>query len=78
MNQDDSRRCAFITEALNSVEAAKREGIQVSGYFHWSLLDNFEWQAGFSKTFGLVAVNRNTQTRYPKPSLTTLGRWTKE
>lgn len=76
--ENDSRRCAFITEALNSVEAAKRKGVQVSGYFHWSLLDNFEWQAGFSKTFGLVAVNRNTQTRYPKPSLTTLGRWAKE
>lgn len=39
------------------------------GYLHWSLLDNFEWQLGYEKTFGLIAVDRDTQTRYPKESL---------
>ena len=45
----------------------------VKGYLYWSLLDNFEWQAGFGKTFGLIAVDRKTQTRYPKESLKVLG-----
>ena len=45
----------------------------VTGYLHWSLLDNFEWQAGYAKTFGLIAVDRNTQTRTPKASLAVLG-----
>ena len=70
---DDSRRCAFIREAFASVMQAKADGLPVSGYLHWSLLDNFEWQAGFGKTFGLIAVDRTTQTRYPKESLKVLG-----
>ena len=49
------------------------EGIPIKGYMHWSLLDNFEWQKGFSMTFGLIAVDRTTQTRIPKPSLALLG-----
>ena len=52
---------------------AKKQGVPVKGYFHWSLLDNFEWQAGFEKTFGLVTVDRTTQIRYPKNSLKVLG-----
>lgn len=43
------------------------------GYLHWSLLDNFEWQLGYEKTFGLIAVDRDTQTRYPKESLKYFG-----
>ena len=70
---DDERRCAFIKEAVSAVMKAKRRGVPVTGYFHWSLLDNFEWQAGFDKTFGLVAVDRTTQIRYPKNSLKVLG-----
>ena len=70
---DDERRCVFIKEALDSVMKAKKRGIPVTGYFHWSLLDNFEWQAGFGKTFGLIAVDRTTQIRYPKNSLKVLG-----
>lgn len=49
------------------------EGIPVKGYLHWSLLDNFEWQEGYARTFGLIAVDRNTQKRYPKESLFVLG-----
>ena len=40
---------------------------------YWSLLDNFEWQKGFAMTFGLIAVDRSTQMRYPKESLKVLG-----
>ncbi|MFB5678866.1 glycoside hydrolase family 1 protein [Paenibacillus terreus] len=64
----DERRIAFIQRALTGVHACIADGIPVIGYMHWSLLDNFEWQLGFSKTFGLIAVDRTTQQRYPKPS----------
>lgn len=70
---DDARRCAFIREAFAGVMAAKNDGVPVNGYIHWSLLDNFEWQAGYGKTFGLIAVDRKTQRRYPKESLKVLG-----
>ena len=48
-------------------------GIPVKGYFHWSLMDNFEWQKGYAMNFGLIAVNRETLERTPKPSLAVLG-----
>lgn len=70
---DDSRRAAFIETALSGVNACIADGIPVKGYMYWSLLDNFEWQRGFSMTFGLIAVDRSTQKRSPKPSLTVLG-----
>ncbi len=70
---DDKLRCEFIREAFAGVQAARADGVPVSGYLYWSLLDNFEWQAGYSKTFGLIAVDRNTQTRTPKESLRVLG-----
>ena len=74
----DEDRCAFIEEALTSVRQAKEKGVPVVGYMHWSLLDNFEWQAGYEKTFGLIAVDRKTMKRHAKNSLYTLGRITKE
>jgi beta-glucosidase len=70
---DDSRRVEFIRRALIGVEGCIADGIPVKGYCHWSLLDNFEWQKGFSMTFGLIAVDRKTQVRYPKKSLAILG-----
>lgn len=70
---DDSRRIAFIEKALAGVENCIKDGIPVKGYCHWSLLDNFEWQKGYSMTFGLIAVDRATQTRMPKESLSYLG-----
>ena len=70
---DDTRRVAFITEAMKGIEGCIEDGIPVLGYCHWSLMDNFEWQKGFSMTFGLIAVDRTTQTRLPKPSLEFLG-----
>lgn len=74
---DDTRRVEFIRRALSGIQNCIADGIPVRGYCHWSLLDNFEWQKGFSMTFGLIAVDRNTQTRHPKESLTYLGSYTK-
>lgn len=70
---DDGRRCQFLREAVHSVLSAREDGVPVKGYFCWSLLDNFEWQAGYAKTFGLIAVDRKTQKRTPKDSLRVLG-----
>lgn len=75
---NDNRRAEFINEALESIQACMDSGIPVRGYMYWSLLDNFEWQKGYSKTFGLIAVDRTTQTRYPKASLKVPGSWIKE
>lgn len=65
---NDERRIAYIDRALQGLHACVTDGIPVQGYMHWSLMDNFEWQLGFSKTFGLIAVDRSTQERQPKPS----------
>ena len=70
---DDSRRIAFIDQALAGLRACLDEGIAVHGYLHWSLLDNFEWTAGYAQHFGLVAVDRETFRRTPKPSALHLG-----
>lgn len=72
---DDTRRVAFIDTALKGVASCIADGLPVKSYFHWSLLDNFEWQKGYSMTFGLIAVDRTTQTRCPKESLSFLGHW---
>ncbi len=65
---DDEKRIAFINRALEGVHACISDGIPVLGYMHWSLLDNFEWQLGYSKRFGLIEVDRSTQKRIPKRS----------
>lgn len=70
---DDDRRRAFIESALSGVHDCIADGIPVKGYFYWSLMDNFEWQKGYAMTFGLIAVDRKTQKRMPKPSLSLLG-----
>ena len=66
-------RIAFTTEALRGLSAAIADGADVRGYMHWSLLDNFEWMLGYTPTFGLVSVDRETFARTPKPSLAWLG-----
>lgn len=70
---DDTRREVFIKSALSGVNACLTDGIPIKGYMYWSLMDNFEWQKGYSMTFGLIAVDRTTQKRMPKPSLSLLG-----
>jgi beta-glucosidase len=69
----DEERVEFIARALTGVQQCLDEGINVIGYTYWSLLDNFEWQLGYAQTFGLIAVDRSTQIRYPKDSLSFLG-----
>jgi beta-glucosidase len=70
---DDEDRIRFTTHALQGLSAAIDAGADVRGYVHWSLLDNFEWMLGYAPTFGLVAVDRQTFVRTPKPSLAWLG-----
>jgi beta-glucosidase len=70
---DDTRRVAFIDEALDALHVAIGDGVDVRGYFHWTFIDNFEWTRGYAPTFGLVAADRRTFARIPKPSARHLG-----
>ena len=70
---DDGQRIRYTAEALQGLTNAMADGIDVRGYLHWSLLDNFEW-GHWEPTFGLIAVDRETFARTPKPSLAWLGR----
>ncbi len=69
----DERRIAYMKAALGEVQACLAEGIDVRSYLYWSWLDNFEWSFGYAPTFGLVAVDRQTFARTPKPSAAWLG-----
>ncbi|MET8040282.1 GH1 family beta-glucosidase [Micromonospora sp. NPDC005215] len=68
----DPERVAYLDGHLRAVRAAIDDGVDVRGYFVWSLLDNWEWAEGFTKRFGLVHVDYATQTRTPKSSYTWL------
>jgi beta-glucosidase len=70
---DDEARIAYTRGALQGLSRCLTDGIDVRGYLHWTLLDNFEWTAGYSKTFGLVAVDRQSFARTVKPSARWLG-----
>ena len=71
--EDDTVRVDFINKATDGVANCIADGILVKGYMYWSLMDNFEWQKGYSMTFGLISVDRSTQQRTAKPSLKYLG-----
>jgi beta-glucosidase len=64
----DEERIEYVERALEGVLRCLADGIEVRGYTYWSLLDNFEWALGYGPTFGLVAVDRETFVRTPKPS----------
>ena len=64
----DEKRAKFIREHLLWVHKAISEGVDVHGYFHWSLLDNFEWDKGFWPRFGLVEIDYETLERKIRPS----------
>ncbi|MGA3527282.1 GH1 family beta-glucosidase [Melissospora conviva] len=64
----DPERIDYLEGHLRAVRAAIDDGVDVRGYFVWSLLDNWEWAEGFSKRFGLVHVDFDTQVRTPKSS----------
>lgn len=65
----DAKRPEFIREHLKFVHQAIRENVDVRGYFHWSLLDNFEWALGWAPKFGLYEVDRQTFERKPRSSV---------
>jgi beta-glucosidase len=65
---DDPRRLEFLRGHLESLRRALVDGVDVRGYCAWSLLDNFEWQHGYSKRFGIVYVDYETLRRIPKSS----------
>jgi beta-glucosidase len=67
----DDRRVAYLARHLGAVAEALSDGVPVSGYYVWSLLDNFEWSFGFSRRFGLVRVDFADQRRTLKDS----ARW---
>ena len=72
--EDDTRRIAYIEGAVAGVERCLADGIDLRGYIHWSLLDNWEWVSGYRPKFGLVAVEPRTFRRIPNPSARFLGK----
>ena len=70
---DDSRRIAYVQRALQGVINCMRDGLDIRGYTYWSAFDNYEWSLGYRPTFGLIAVDRETQQRTVKPSARWLG-----
>ena len=64
----DEKRIRYVDAAMREVLACLAAGIEVRSYLYWSLLDNFEWSLGYGPTFGMVAVDRQTFARRPKPS----------
>jgi beta-glucosidase len=71
---DDEQRIRFLRDSLAGVARTIDDGLDVRGFFHWSLLDNFEWAFGYRMRFGIVGVDRETQARTIKPS----ARWLSE
>ena len=65
---EDPMRVAYLRRHIGAVRAALEAGVDVRGYFVWSLLDNFEWSLGYSMRFGIVHVDFDTQERTPKDS----------
>lgn len=70
----DVNRSRFLLEHLFQLGLAMRDGLDVRGYFYWSLLDNFEWASGYCPRFGLYTVDRSTAARAARPSAETYRR----
>jgi beta-glucosidase len=64
----DAFRIDFLTRYLRELGRAISDGVDVRGYFQWSIMDNFEWNEGYKQRFGLVHVDYATQKRTPKQS----------
>lgn len=67
-NVRDDRRIAYLKGHIAAIGKAIQTGVPVTGYYLWSLMDNFEWSMGYSQRFGIVYVDFDTQKRYPKDS----------
>ena len=70
----DPQRTQFIKDYLAQILKAKKEGVNIGGYFIWSFTDNFEWAYGYRPKFGLVGVDYKTEQRTIKDS----GKWYSE
>jgi len=71
---DDALRVAHTDAALAALAQVVADGVDLRGYLHWTLLDEYEWFAGYRVTFGLIEVDRQTFIRKPRPSAAWLGR----
>jgi beta-glucosidase len=71
--ENDPDRILYVSEALRGVRRCLDDGVDVRGYFVWSLLDNFEWAHGYGPKFGLHSVDRTTFERRAKPSASWFG-----
>ncbi|MDR3606199.1 MAG: glycoside hydrolase family 1 protein [Oligoflexia bacterium] len=74
-DRDDRLRGEYIDSHLKEVAKAVQAGIDIRGYYYWSLLDNFEWIKGFGPRFGLYRVNYETFERTPQPSTQIYKKW---
>jgi beta-glucosidase len=70
---DDDQRAGYIVAHLREAHRAIQAGVDLRGYMHWSLMDNFEWAEGFSQRFGLAEVDFSTQARRLRPSAHVYG-----
>ena len=70
---EDGVRPAFILTHLAALHRALRQGADVRGYYHWTLVDNYEWAEGWTTRFGLFALDPQTQVRTPRPSARLFG-----
>jgi beta-glucosidase len=71
---DERFRIRYLAAHLAALDRARRSGIDVGGYFHWTAVDNYEWGQGMDRTpFGLIAFDRETGERRPKASASWLG-----
>ena len=70
---DDTRRIEYVRRALQGVVNCLKDSLDIRGYTYWSAFDNYEWSLGYRPTFGLIAVDRETQLRTVKPSALWLG-----
>ena len=73
-DSQDTNRARFVLEHLYELGRAKADGMDIRGYFYWSLLDNFEWASGFCPRFGLHSVDRTTAARTARASVQTYAR----
>jgi beta-glucosidase/6-phospho-beta-glucosidase/beta-galactosidase len=70
----DTERLMFLRAYLTQLQRATSDGVPVKGYFHWSMMDNFEWIRGYGNRYGMVYVDFKTQKRTPRMS----GHWFRE
>jgi len=67
-DEKDRIRADYITRLVRATHGALQDGVDVRGFMYWSLLDNYEWAEGFTKRFGLVEIDYETQARKVRPS----------